>query len=139
MNTNFFFQKNTTLQNRNTLKLFIKTFLKKEKTSIKILNIIFCSDEYLLNINRDYLQHDYLTDIITFEITNDTKGKTAEIYISVDTVKKNAAEYQSFIKEELHRVVFHGVLHLCGYKDKTKKDIILMRQKENEYLKLYFN
>lgn len=139
MNTNFFFQKNTTLQNRNTLKLFIKTILKKEKTSIKILNIIFCSDEYLLNINRDYLQHDYLTDIITFEITNDTKGKTAEIYISVDTVKKNAAEYQSFIKEELHRVVFHGVLHLCGYKDKTKKDIILMRQKENEYLKLYFN
>ncbi len=119
--------------------MFIKTILKKEKTSIKILNIIFCSDEYLLNINRDYLQHDYLTDIITFEITNDTKGKTAEIYISVDTVKKNAAEYQSFIKEELHRVVFHGVLHLCGYKDKTKKDIILMRQKENEYLKLYFN
>ena len=138
MNTNFFYQKATSLQNRTKLKLFIKLLTKKEKTLINNLNIIFCSDEYLLSINQQFLNHNYHTDIITFELSNDTNGKTAEIYISVDSVVKNALDYQTTIKNELHRVIFHGVLHLCGYKDKKKNDITLMRLKEDEYLNLYF-
>jgi len=136
--TKFFFQTKTSLQNRSNLKLFITSIFKNEKTLVKDLNIIFCSDEFLLNINREYLQHDYLTDIITFEISNDDNGITAEIYISIESVKKNASDYQSTMKNELHRVIFHGVLHLCGYKDKTKKDIVLMRSKEDNYLNYYF-
>jgi len=139
LNTSLFFQKKTSLTNRNTLKRFLKYITKKENTIIKDLNIIFCSDEYLLNINRSYLNHDYNTDIITFEISNDKEGKTAELYISVDSVFKNSIDYQSTKKNEIHRVIFHGVLHLCGYKDKSKADLALMRSKEEEYLKKYFN
>lgn len=138
MNTRFFFQKKTNLQNRNNLKLFLNTITKIEKTQIKDLNVVFCSDQYLLDINRQYLNHNYHTDIITFEISNERDGKTAELYISVDSVSKNSIDYQSTKKSELHRVIFHGVLHLCGYKDKTKTDIILMRSKEDFYLKKYF-
>jgi rRNA maturation RNase YbeY len=139
LNTRLFFQKKTSLQNRSILKSFLKNIAKKENTKIKDLNIIFCSDEYLLDINRQYLKHDYKTDIITFEISNDVDGKTAELYISVDSVFKNSIDYQSTKKNEIHRVIFHGVLHLCGYKDKSKLDIALMRSKEDEYLKQYFN
>lgn len=139
MITRFFFQKKTSLQNRGHLKAFIKKITNKENTIIKQLNIIFCSDEYLLNINQQYLNHDYNTDIITFEILQETDGKTAELYISVDSVIQNSIDYQSTIKNEIHRVIFHGVLHLCGYNDKSKKDIASMRSKEDEYLKLYFN
>ena len=139
MNTSLFFQKKTSLTNRNTLKRFLKYITKKENTIIKDLNIIFCSDEYLLDINRSYLNHDYKTDIITFEISNDKEGKIAELYISVDSVFKNSIDYQSTKKNEIHRVIFHGVLHLCGYKDKSKVDLALMRSKEEEYLKKYFN
>ena len=139
MNTRLFFQKKTNLQNRSILKTFLNHIAQKENTNIKDLNIIFCSDEYLLDINRQYLKHDYKTDIITFEISNDVDGKTAELYISVDSVFKNSIDYQSTKKNEIHRVIFHGVLHLCGYKDKSKLDIALMRSKEDEYLKQYFN
>lgn len=138
MNTQFFFPKKTTLQNRSNLKLFIQSIFKKEKTKALELNIIFCSDEFLLNINNEYLNHDYPTDIITFEISRDLNGITAEIYISVDSVSRNSIEYQSTKKNELHRVIFHGVLHLCGYKDKTKEEVALMRSKEDKYLNLYF-
>ena len=118
--------------------MFITSIFKKEKTKAQDLNIIFCSDDFLLNINREYLNHDYTTDIITFEISRDLNGITAEIYISVDSIIKNSIDYQSTIKNELHRVIFHGVLHLCGYKDKSTKDIALMRSKEDQYLALYF-
>ena len=138
MNIRFFFQSKTSLQNRSNLKLFITSIFKKEKTKAQDLNIIFCSDDFLLNINREYLNHDYTTDIITFEISRDQNGITAEIYISVDSIIKNSIDYQSTIKNELHRVIFHGVLHLCGFKDKSTKDIALMRSKEDEYLVLYF-
>ena len=139
MNTRLFFQKKTSLQNRSNLKTFLKYITKNENTNIKDLNIVFCSDDYLLDINRQYLKHDYNTDIITFELSNDKEEIIAELYISVDSVFKNSIEYQSTKKNEIHRVIFHGVLHLCGYKDKSKADIILMRSKEDEYLKLYFN
>lgn len=138
MNIRFFFQSKTSLQNRSNLKLFITSIFKKEKTKAQDLNIIFCSDDFLLNINREYLNHDYTTDIITFEISRDLNGIIAEIYISVDSIIKNSIDYQSTIKNELHRVIFHGVLHLCGYKDKSTKDMALMRSKEDQYLALYF-
>jgi rRNA maturation RNase YbeY len=137
LNTRFFFQKKTSLQNRSNLKLFLQTLIKKEHTKVKELNVIFCSDEYLLEINRQYLNHNYHTDIITFEISNDSDGIVSELYISVDSVSKNSIDYQSTKKNELHRVIFHGVLHLCGYKDKSNADITLMRSKEDKYLQLY--
>ena len=138
MNIQFFFPQKTSLENRSNLKLFIKSIFKKEKTKGQFINIIFCSDQFLLNINKEYLNHDYPTDIITFEISRDLNGITAEIYISVDSVTRNSIDYQSTKKNELHRVIFHGILHLCGYNDKTKEDIALMRSKEDKYLNLYF-
>lgn len=138
MNIQFFFPQKTSLEYRSNLKLFIQSILKKEKTKAQFINIIFCSDEFLLNINKQYLNHDYPTDIITFEISRDLNGITAEIYISVDSVTRNSIDYQSTKKNELHRVIFHGILHLCGYKDKTKEEIALMRSKEDKYLNLYF-
>lgn len=138
MNIQFFFPQKTSLEYRSNLKLFIQSIFKKEKTKAQFINIIFCSDEFLLNINKQYLNHDYPTDIITFEISRDLNGITAEIYISVDSVTRNSIDYQSTKKNELHRVIFHGILHLCGYNDKTKEDIALMRFKEDKYLNLYF-
>ena len=138
MNIQFFFPQKTSLEYRSNLKLFIQSIFKKEKTKAQFINIIFCSDEFLLNINKQYLNHDYPTDIITFEISKDLNGISAEIYISVDSVTRNTIDYQSTKKNELHRVIFHGILHLCGYKDKTKEEIALMRSKEDKYLNLYF-
>jgi len=138
LNIQFFFPQKTSLEYRSNLKLFIQSIFKKEKTKAQFINIIFCSDEFLLNINKQYLNHDYPTDIITFEISRDLNGITAEIYISVDSVTRNSIDYQSTKKNELHRVIFHGILHLCGYNDKTKEDIALMRFKEDKYLNLYF-
>lgn len=102
------------------------------------LSYVFCTDEYLLTINRDFLQHDYYTDIITFELSEPGQPVMGEIYISIDRVRDNAKIHQESFQRELHRVIFHGALHLCGYRDKTKKEQEEMRRKENEYLKRYF-
>ena len=102
------------------------------------IHYIFCSDDYLLEINRQYLQHDYYTDIITFGLSNPGQPINAEIYISVDRVKDNALEFKTSLKRELHRVIFHGALHLCGYKDKKKADAALMKKMEENYLNRYF-
>jgi len=112
--------------------------IKKEKAQIDELNIIFCSDRYLLDINRTYLKHDYFTDIITFEIPNNSK-KTVELYISTHRIKQNSIDYQCSIKNELHRVIFHGLLHICGYRDKMAQEKTIMTNKENYYLHKYFN
>lgn len=101
------------------------------------MQYVFCSDEYLLEINRQYLQHDFYTDIISFEL-GDSFVTEGEIYISVDRIRENAGILGKTIKEELHRVIFHGALHLCGYKDKLKKDQLEMRKKEDRYLQKYF-
>ena len=112
------------LKNRRSLKLFIIQLFEKEGKSIKSLDIIFCSDEYLLDINNKHLQHDYYTDIITFDLSDPTSTLiTGEVYISIDRVKDNALSLHTKFSTELLRVIFHGVLHLCGYKDKTPKDI----------------
>lgn len=112
--------------------------LKKEKKSAGELNFIFCSDKYLLGINRQYLNHDFYTDIITFDYSQG-KQVSGDIYISIDRVKDNAKTYEVSFQDELLRVLIHGVLHLCGYKDKTKADARLMRQKEDYYLSLWSN
>lgn len=102
------------------------------------IHYIFCSDDYLLEINRQHLQHDYYTDIITFGLSDPGQPIQAEVYISIDRVRDNARQLNYSIKEELHRVVFHGALHLCGYKDKRAKDQRIMRKMEDKYLRLYF-
>jgi len=101
------------------------------------LDLIFCSDAYLLQINQDFLGHSDLTDIITFDLS-DQHQSAAEIYISVDRVRDNAKTFGVSVENELHRVIFHGVLHLCGYKDKKPGDIKVIRAKEDEYLQKYF-
>ena len=126
------------LKNRRSLKVFIKQLFEREGKSILSLDIIFCSDEYLLEINNKHLQHDYYTDIITFDLSDPNSTQTTgELYISIDRVKDNALSLQAKFSIELLRVVFHGALHLCGFKDKTPTDIKRMREKENEYLNLY--
>ena len=100
------------------------------------LNYIFCDDEYLLGINEQYLNHDTYTDIITFDYC-DGDTIAGDIFISVERVKDNAQEYSVSFEEELHRVMAHGVLHLLGYKDKNDQDARLMREKENEKIKLF--
>ena len=129
--------KNTTLAKRSVLKAFIEKAIKKEGLRIERLQYIFCSDKFLLGINKSYLQHDYYTDIISFDLS-ETKGKLiGEVYISIDRVKDNAKTHKTSLKEELLRVIFHGALHLCGYKDKKPADIKKMRAQEDKWLKSY--
>jgi probable rRNA maturation factor len=132
----FFEKKGFRLDNRQELKLFIKALFKKEKKKLASINYIFCSDNRVLKINRAYLKHDYLTDIITFDLSERAET-SAEVYISIDRVKENSHNNKVSFKNELHRVIFHGALHLCGYKDKKKEDTALMRKKEDQYLSLY--
>jgi len=133
----FFFQDvKITLTQRATLKTFIQSIFKKEGKKLESINYIFVNDKALLDINRQYLQHDFYTDIITFDLSASTEVQ-AEIYISVDRVKENAAQLGVSFKSELHRVIFHGVLHLCGYKDKSKTESEKMRKMEEVYLKKY--
>ncbi len=135
-----FHQQNThsKLSNRKTLKLFIQKLFKQEKMNLEQLDYIFCTDEFLLQMNQQYLKHNYFTDIITFNLSENTNTIVGEVYISIDRVKENAIQFNTSYVQELHRVLFHGALHLCGYKDKSKKDQALMRQKENFYLHQYF-
>ena len=126
------------LKDRNKLKSFVSSIFILERKELISLQIVFCTDEYLLSINRRFLKHDYYTDIITFNLSEGTGGIEGEIYISTNRVKENAKEMHISLREEIHRVIFHGVLHLCGYKDKTRKDSINMRAAEEKYLGLYF-
>jgi probable rRNA maturation factor len=134
----FHFLISCTLQNRVRLKLFICSIFKKEKKPLEQLSIIFCDDSYLLGLNRRFLQHDFYTDILSFPISNANQHLIAEIYISVDRVRENARSYGSTLKAELHRVIFHGVLHFCGYKDKSAADKKTIRTLEDKYLKSYW-
>jgi probable rRNA maturation factor len=134
----FFTDQKITLTDRTRLKSFMQSIFKKEKTPAASLTYVFCSDSYLLEINKQFLQHDYFTDIITFDLSS-TKGVIeGEVYISIDRVKDNANQLGNTIKNELHRVIFHGALHLCGYKDKKPADEKAMRLAEEKYLRLYF-
>lgn len=103
--------------------------------SLGSLNFIFCDDEYILSVNRQYLKHDYYTDVITFDYC---EGETlsGDIFISLDTVKSNSAEFETTYQNEFFRVICHSVLHLIGFKDKTDSDSVVMRKNENNCLDL---
>ncbi len=126
-----------TLANRVALKSFIEKRVKKEGYSIETLTYVFCSDKYLLKMNKDFLSHNYYTDIISFDLSETPGNLIGEVYISVDRVKDNAKTHGTSLKEELHRVIFHGALHFCGYKDKKPADTIKMRQMEDLWLSAY--
>ena len=123
------------LKHKAKLRQWIKTVTEKEKHKLGTINYVFCTDEELLEINIKHLNHNTYTDIITFDYT---EGKTinSDIFISIDRVTENAQKFQVAFETELHRVMIHGILHLCGYKDKTKADAELMRKKENRAIKL---
>ena len=126
------------LSERTRLKSFITSLFKKEGNKLDEIRYVFCSDDYLLEINRQYLKHDFYTDIITFGLSDPGQPINAEIYISIDRVRENARVFQTTFKRELHRVIFHGALHLCGYRDKRSQDQQLMRKMEDKYLGQYF-
>lgn len=109
---------------------------KEEGYDLGEVHFIFCDDAYLLRMNQDYLAHDYLTDIITFDYV-EGKMLSGDIFISIERVRENAELYRATFDEELRRVMAHGLLHLMGYKDKSKKDEELMRSKEDEKLKMF--
>ncbi|HMO33074.1 MAG TPA: rRNA maturation RNase YbeY [Lacibacter sp.] len=123
---------------RNRLKQFLARLLRREEQQLQEVRIIFCSDRQLLDINRTHLNHDYYTDIITFPFSEPGEPVEAELYISVDRIRDNAAAAGTSFRRELHRVLFHGLLHLCGYNDKSSQQIKQMREREEHYLRLYF-
>ncbi len=116
-------------------KLVVDTIVA-ENAEPGTLQIIFCDDEYLLEMNQAYLQHDTFTDIITFDYCQDLEGISGDIFISIPRVMENAKKYSVSFMEELHRVILHGILHLLGYKDHTRDEKEVMRSKENYYLTL---
>jgi len=126
------------LKNRKALKSFIEFIFKCEKSSLRSINYIFCTDKKLREINKQYLNHDYFTDIITFNLSEPGKPIISEVYVSIDRIKENAKNIGISYKSELHRVLFHGVLHLCGYSDKRQTDKLIMRSREDFYLLKYF-
>ncbi|MCY7420582.1 MAG: rRNA maturation RNase YbeY [Chitinophagaceae bacterium] len=127
------------LANKKETILFIKKLFEIEGFKLKSLNYIFCSDEYLLNINNDFLKHDFYTDIITFDLSKADDKVIGEVYISIERVNDNAHKLKVSNLIELRRVIIHGALHLCGYKDKKKSEITLMREKEDYFLRLFEN
>ncbi len=134
----FFPDTKITLTRRNQLKQFIESIFLSEKKRLASLSYIFCNDEFLLSINQKFLKHDYYTDIVTFDLSDNNKDEIiGEIYISIDRVRENAENIGEKQATELLRVIFHGALHLCDYRDKIPKDKQIMRYKEDHYLQLY--
>jgi probable rRNA maturation factor len=133
-----FFQEDVqcTLKNKTALRNWINNTISSEGLTLEELNFIFCSDEYLLKINQEYLNHDTYTDIITFDNSDEKELVLSDIFISIDRIKENSKKFGVSFKNELHRVIIHGVLHLLGYPDKKKDEKSLMTQKEDFYLAL---
>ncbi|MEP7262983.1 MAG: rRNA maturation RNase YbeY [Bacteroidota bacterium] len=123
-----------TLRGKTKLRKWISSSIRKEGFKLTSLNYIFCSDESLLEMNIRHLNHHTYTDIITFDLSSEKKTIDGEIYISIDRVKDNAAKFSIPFTQELHRVMIHGTLHLCGYKDKTPAAQKKMRKQEDFYL-----
>lgn len=129
----FFYENDFKLPKVNRYRGWLQDVIQEEGCDLGEINYIFCNDSYLLELNMEFLKHDTLTDIITFD---NSLGKQlhGEIYISTERVKENSKEFQSSFQAELGRVLVHGILHLCGYKDKSEKEEKRMRAKENYYL-----
>ncbi|MDX2188329.1 MAG: rRNA maturation RNase YbeY [Bacteroidota bacterium] len=119
------------------IKLWIMQIAKSEKVIFGEINYIFCSDEFLLNLNLKYLNHDTLTDIITFDNSDNSNKITGDVFISIERVNENASNLNIDFKSELLRVMSHGILHLCGYKDKNSNDKLIMKQKEDAAIALF--
>jgi len=138
-NIYFFFNGVTlTLQNRKELKRFLISIFSSENVELSSVSYIFSTDKTLYNINKRFLNHEFFTDIITFPLSTKKDATVADVYISVDRVRENARLQNEPFQRELHRVIFHGALHLCGYKDKSRREINKMRERENYYLSRYF-
>ncbi len=131
---------NSKLRNKRKLSSFLHGLIKRHLADAKTIDLtyVFCPDAFLADINRKFLNHDTLTDIITFELSEECERITGEIYISVERVAENARKFNVSYEEELHRVIFHGALHLCGFKDKKKQEKAIMRQEEDNCLRTYF-
>ena len=132
----FNYENDFELSNEEQLSNWISRVIVSEEKKEGEINYIFCDDDYLLNLNEQYLNHDTLTDIISFDYSmgNEIHG---DIFISTERVKDNATDFKVSFEEELKRVMVHGVLHYCGYKDKTEEDEALMRSKEDEKIKTF--
>ncbi|MET0573891.1 MAG: rRNA maturation RNase YbeY [Pedobacter agri] len=126
------------IKGKKALKTFIQLIFKLEKRDLESINYIFCTDKMLREINKEYLNHDNFTDIITFHLSEPRKPIVSEVYVSIDRIKESAKDNDVTYKSELHRVIFHGALHLCGYSDKNRSDKMIMRKKEDFYLLKYF-
>jgi rRNA maturation RNase YbeY len=124
------------LENEEQYSSWISKVISSENKKEGDINYIFCDDEYILEINKQYLVHDYYTDIISFDysVGNELHG---DIFVSIERVRENAIEFEVTFDEELKRVLAHGVLHYCGYKDKTEEEELLMRSKEDEKIKMF--
>lgn len=131
----FNFETKFELHNSENISQWIALVIDKEGCKPGEINYIFCDDEYLHKLNVEFLNHDTLTDIISFDYTVG-KELHGDIYISIERVKENAKEYGTSFSDELHRVIIHGILHYCGYNDKSMEDSKVMRLKENSALKL---
>ncbi len=133
-----FFNENTSfrLRNKKSIRAWISDAVINEGKIPGEISVIFCNDSFLLDMNIRYLNHDTLTDIITFEY-NEGLLISGDIFISIERVKENARLFSKSFNDELHRVIIHGMLHLCGYKDKTMKDTATMRRMEEAYLVLF--
>jgi len=129
------------LKDKRRLSTYLQSMIRTHLSDVKKINInyIFCSDEYLLGINKQFLQHDTLTDIITFDLSENDNIMDAEIYVSVERVSENAKKFGVTYVHELHRVIFHGALHLCGFKDKKVEEVKAMRAAEEDCLNCYFH
>jgi len=125
------------LKNRSVLRHWLHTVIEKEEGQCGTLTYIFCNDDYLSDLNSRFLSHKSLTDILTFQNTEEEGMVEGDIFISIDRVAENAEKYHVNFEEELHRVMVHGVLHLLGYKDKMKDEKVKMRKKEADYLVLF--
>ena len=133
---NFNYETEFLLSNESIIQQWLEDIIKSEKKSIGEINYIFCDDDYLLSLNQEYLNHDTLTDIISFDYTigNEISG---DIFISIERVKENASDFNVTFEEELARVLSHGLLHYCGYKDKSHEDGLIMREKENQKISMF--
>lgn len=127
---------NFEIKQKTKYKSWIKTIIQYFEKRVGEINFIFCNDEYLLEINQKYLQHDTYTDIITFDYS-EKDMISGDIFISIERVKENAEHYSKGFEEELHRVLAHGILHLCGFKDKTEKQSKQMRVMEQWAMDLF--
>ncbi len=124
------------LRHKTRIKEWLRLVAESEVFTLGNISVILCSDNYILDINQKYLQHDYFTDIITFDYSEGGRI-SGDLFISVDSVRENSVEYETEFEDELHRVIVHGILHLIGYDDYTEDEIKTMRSKEDYYLSLF--